>query len=229
MAGVRDTALRAAERVARWRDAPAVHPTGVLCSGTLHVAGRGDRPWGEHWLDRHASYPAIVRWSHALGTPGRLPDALGLAVRVEDAGGPDRPLDLLFTSSGAGRLGRHVPLLRPDALTGPYSTLLAYRTGECERVLAAFPMLDPPHTPRPTLWQELACRPVVFRLCAAAGDEPWRPFASLTLEAVHPAPAQTTVSYDPVTHSLPGLRPAGRLNRLRDAAYAGSRRGRGAA
>ncbi|WP_337662434.1 phosphodiesterase [Streptomyces sp. GESEQ-13] len=227
--GVREAAHRAAERVARWRDAPAVHPTGVLCSGTLHVAGHGERPWGVDWLDRHASYAAIVRWSQALGTPGRLPDALGLAVRVEDAGGPDRPLDLLFTSSGTGRLGRHVPLLRPDALTGAYSTLLTYRTGECRRVLAAFPLLDPPHTPRPTLWQELACRPVLFRLCAAAGDELWRPFASLTLEALHPARAQTTVSYDPVAHSLPGLRPAGRLNRLRDAAYAGSRRGRGAA
>lgn len=227
MAGVRETARRAAESVARWRDAPAVHPTGVLCSGTLHVAGR-DAAWGVPWLDRHASYPAIVRWSHALGTPRRLPDALGLAVRVEHADGPERPLDLLFTSSGTGRLGRHVPLLRPDALTGAYSTLLTYRTGERERVLAAFPVLDPPYTPRPALWQELACRPVRFRLCAAASGEPWRPFASLTLEAVHPAPAETTVSYDPVAHSLPGLCPAGRLNRLRDAAYAGSRRGRGA-
>ncbi|MFC8837273.1 hypothetical protein ACWDLL_01985 [Streptomyces griseoincarnatus] len=46
---------------------------------------------------------------------------------------------------------------------------------------------------------------------------------------MHPAPAGATVSYDPVANSLPGLRPAGRLNRLRDAAYAGSRRGRGAA
>ncbi|MGA5704948.1 phosphodiesterase [Streptomyces cellulosae] len=186
---MRETAHRAAERVARWRDAPAVHPTGVLCSGTLHVAGRGERPWGVDWLDRHASYPAIVRWSHALGTSGRLPDALGLAVRVEDADGPDRPLDLLFTSSGTGPLGRHVPLLRPDALTGAYSTLLTYRTGECRRVLAAFPLLDPPHTPRPTLWQELACRPVLFRLCAAAGDETWRPRAGRSGRCPGPGPA----------------------------------------
>ncbi|MEU2995219.1 hypothetical protein AB0N20_08170 [Streptomyces griseoincarnatus] len=43
MSRVRDTAYRAAERVARWREAPAVHPTGVLCSCTLHVVGRGER------------------------------------------------------------------------------------------------------------------------------------------------------------------------------------------
>ncbi|MEW1683136.1 phosphodiesterase [Streptomyces sp. NPDC093594] len=228
MGTVHDTAHRAAERVARWRGAPAVHSTGVLCSGTLHVSGRGDAVWGVPWLDRHASYPATVRWSRALGTPRRLPDALGLAVRVEDAGGPGRPLDLLFTSSGAGRLGRHLPLLRPDALTGAYSTLLPYRTGGCERVLAAFPVHGPPHTPQPTLWRELARRPVRFRLCAAAPGEPWRPFASLILDAVYAAPGDTTLSYDPNAHSLPGLHPAGRLNRLRDAAYAGSRQGRGA-
>ncbi|GAA5211276.1 phosphodiesterase [Streptomyces thinghirensis] len=223
------TAHRVADRLARWRSAPALHPHGVLCSGTLTVTGSADAGWGVPWLDRPGAYRVTVRWSRALGLPRRLPDGLGLAVRVEDADGPDSPLDLLFTSSRPGRFGRHLPLLRPDALTGPYSTLLSYRLGERERVLAAFPVPGPGGTADdtlPTLWQEIARRPVRFDLRAAAPGEPWRTFASLSLEAVHPAAATSTVSYDPYAHSLPGLHPTGRLRRLRDAAYAGSRHGR---
>lgn len=222
---------RAADRLARLRAAPALHPHGVLCSGTLDVSGRTGAEWGVPWLDRPRSCAATVRWSRALGLPRRLPDALGLAVRVTDADDSGDELDLLFTSSGAGRFGRHLPLPRPDALSGPYSTLLSYRVGDRERVLAAFPVPDPsgpPEATLPTLWQELARRPVRFDLRAAASDEPWRTFASLSLEEVHAASAATTLSYDPYTHSLPGLRPTRRLSRLRDAAYAGSRHGRGA-
>ncbi|MCF2436586.1 hypothetical protein LV779_29625, partial [Streptomyces thinghirensis] len=59
-----------------------------------------------------------------------------------------------------------------------------------------------------------------------APGEPWRTFASLSLEAVHPLRPPAPVSYDPYAHSLAGLHPTGRLRRLRDAAYAGSRHGR---
>ncbi|MFE0788824.1 phosphodiesterase [Streptomyces mutabilis] len=218
-----------AARLARWRSAPALHPHGVLCTGTLTVAGCTGTGWGVPWLDRPGSYRATVRWSRALGLPRRLPDGLGLAVRVEDADGPDSTLDLLFTSSRPGRFGRHLPLLRPDALKGPYSTLLSYRVGDRERVLAAFPMHGSdarPDDARPALWQELAHRPVRFELRAAAPDEPWRTFAGLSLETMRAAAASRTVSYDPYAHNLPGLHPTERLRRLRDAAYIGSRHGR---
>jgi hypothetical protein len=222
-------AHQVAERLARWRSAPALHPHGVLCKGTLTVAARAGTGWGVPWLDRPGSYRATVRWSRALGLPRGLPDGLGLAVRVEDADGPGSTLDLLFTSSRPGRFGRHLPVLRPDALAGPYSTLLSYRVGDRERVLAAFPVHAPgahPGDVRPTLWQELARRPVRFALRAAASDEPWRTFATLSLEDVRTAPASRTVSYDPYAHHLTGLHPTGRLRRLRAAAYTGSRHGR---
>ncbi|MFE0807887.1 phosphodiesterase [Streptomyces sp. NPDC058794] len=217
-----------ARRLARLRSAPALHPHGVLCTGTLTVADAGTG-WGVPWLDGPGSYPVTVRWSRALGLPRWLPDGLGLAVRVEGADGPGSTLDLLFTSSRPGRFGRHLPLPRPDALKGPYSTLLSYRVGDRERVLAAFPVHDPDarrEDVRPTLWQELADRPVRFALRAAAPDEPWRTFATLSLEAAHTAPPASTVSYDPYAHNLPRLHPTERLRGLRDAAYTGSRHGR---
>ncbi|MGV9883869.1 phosphodiesterase [Streptomyces sp. NPDC003006] len=222
-------AQRIAGRVARRRSAPALHPHGVLCSGTLDVPGTTDGKWAVPWLDRPGSYDVTVRWSRALGLPGRLPDGLGLAVRVTDPDGPGTALDLLFTSSGSGRLGRHLPLPRRRALAGPYSALLSYRVGDRPRVLAAFPVpatAGPTGNSLPTLRQTVARRPVHFDLRAAAADEPWRTFATLTLEAAHDTAARDTVSYDPYARSLPRLHPTARFRGLRTAAYAGSRHGR---
>ncbi|MEU0336724.1 phosphodiesterase [Streptomyces sp. NPDC006193] len=218
-----------AGRVARLRAAPALHPRGVMCAGTLEVPGTDGGWWRAPWLDRPGSYEATVRWSRALGLPAPLPDGLGLAVRVHDADGPGSALDLLFTSSRAGRLGRHLPLLRPHALAGPYSTLVSYRAGDRARVLAAFPVPGghgPVGASLPALRQALARAPLRFDLRAAAADEPWRTFATLVLTPGPPAPESGTVSYDPYAHSVPGLRPTARLSGLREAAYSGSRRGR---
>ncbi|MET7686745.1 hypothetical protein ABZT06_01905 [Streptomyces sp. NPDC005483] len=56
------------------------------------------------WLDAPRRYGATVRLSRAAGLPRRQPDGLGLAVRVEQADGPDDALDLLLTSCGRGRV-----------------------------------------------------------------------------------------------------------------------------
>ncbi|MET9800885.1 phosphodiesterase [Streptomyces sp. NPDC006368] len=224
-------AYHVAHRLARRRSAPALHPQGLTCGGTLEVPGSPDRRWGAGWLDRPGSYEVTVRWSRALGLPGRLPDGLGLALRVPDAGGPGAALDLLLTSSRPGRLGRHLPLLRRDALAGPYSSLLSYRAGDRERVVAAFPVRGAHgRVPGglPALRQALEREPVRFHLCTAAADEPWRAVATLTIGPPGPAPEHSTVSYDPYVHRLPDFHPTARLSRLRAAAYSGSRRGRAA-
>ncbi|MEU9981551.1 phosphodiesterase [Streptomyces sp. NPDC050856] len=218
-----------ARRIARRRSAPALHPSGLNCAGVLDVPGSDNGRWGGGWLDRPGLYDVAVRWSRAAGLPGGLPDGLGLALRVADAGGPGAPLDLLLTSSGAGRLGRHLPLPRRDAIGGPYSTLVSYRAGDRERVLAAFPVR---HGPRrvpgglPALREALGRAPVSFDLRAAAPGEPWRSFATLTVRAPGDAPPTSSPGYDPYAHSVPGLRPTARLRDLRIAAYSGSRHGR---
>lgn len=219
-----------ARRTARLRSARALHPQGVVCAGELAVLGAaGGGRWGVPWLDRPAAYDVTVRWSRGLGLPWGLPDGVGLALRVTEPDGPGTVLDLLLTSSLAGRYGRHVPLPRFRALSGPYSTLVSYRTGDRERVLAAFPARDAHRAvgvSLPALRRALARAPVRFTLCAAAPDEPWTPFATLVLDPALPAPAGPGPAYDPYAHHLPDFRPTARLSALRDAAYSGSRRGR---
>ncbi|MGW7056143.1 phosphodiesterase [Streptomyces sp. NPDC054887] len=216
--------------VARWvaerRRGPALHPHGVVCGGTLEVHAP-EQPWGEPWLDRAGRYDVLVRWSRAAGLPGRLPDGLGLAVRVVDAGGPGRPLDLLFTTSGGGRWTRHLPLPRRRALAGPYSTLLAYRLGHRRRVLLAVPVAGSPAVRGDpgSLRAALRRAPLSFELRAARSGEPAAHIASLTI--LHETPRATGgLAYDPYLHHLPKLHPTSRLSGLRKAAYRGSRTGR---
>ncbi|GAA3398737.1 phosphodiesterase [Streptomyces roseoviridis] len=220
------------ERTAARRSAPALHPHGVTAPATLRIRPREGPVWGVPWLDRDGSHPVRMRWSRALGLPGNLPDALGIALRVPDAGGPGLPLDLLFTSSGSGPRSRHLPLPRRDALAGPYSSLLSYRVGARTLLLTLWPGEERTGLPAGLegLRRSLAEGPVVLTLCASVPGRPaLRPLGTLTTGAPQAPVPQETEAYDPYRHRLPDLRPTARLSRLREAAYAASRAGRGAA
>ncbi|MDQ0585449.1 hypothetical protein [Streptomyces rishiriensis] len=161
--------------------------------------------------------------------PGRLPDALGLAVRVEQAADPGRPVDLLLTSSGRGRVTRHLPRARADALGGPYSSLLPYRVGGSHGVLAAFPRRTrqaPVHGDPKSLSEALATGGLVFDLCAETSSRSWRPFAVLTVGTPLPVPRNESLDFDIYAHSARGFHPGGALATIRRAAYRGSRAGR---
>ncbi|MFE9680683.1 phosphodiesterase [Streptomyces sp. NPDC006285] len=215
--------------LARLRRAPALHPHGLTCAAGLEVVGAGGEPWGVPWLDTPGRYAATVRLSRAAGLPGQLPDGLGLAVRVEEAAGPGRPLDLLLTSSGRGRAARHVPQPRADALGGPYSSLLRYRVGGRHRTLAAFPRRTRQGRVRgdlPGLRAALDTGPLVFDLCAETSGGAWRAFAVLTVGGALPVEQEKSPGFDIYAHSVPGFRPGSALEATRRAAYRGSRAGR---
>ncbi|MFF4171644.1 phosphodiesterase [Streptomyces sp. NPDC001744] len=214
-------AFRAARAVARRRGArPALHPRGVMLAGSLVVPDHRFH-WGVPWLDEPGSYRVTARWSRGAGLPSPLPDGLGLALRVEDAGGPDRPLELLLTSSGSGRLARHLPVPRTSVTSGPYSTLLSYVVGGGLGVVAAFPLPGPAGTPGRRA--AVGSRPLAFRL-GFGTDAGWWPLARLFL--LHEETAPGPYAFDPYENFLPGFRPVDRLRSLRVAAYAGSRAGR---
>ncbi|WP_411077769.1 phosphodiesterase [Streptomyces sp. cmx-10-25] len=220
-------AFRTARAAARRRgDRPALHPRGTALAGRLTTSGHQE-PWGVPWLDASGAATVTARWSRGAGLPHPLPDGLGLALRVEDAGGPGRPLDLLLTTGGRGRWTRHVPFPRTSATAGPYSSLLSYVVGGRRGVLAAFPVPGSPRIPADpaTVGAAAAGRPVVFQLCFGAGGT-WRPLARLTLHGEAPPATREAGPFDPYLNSLPGFHPVDRLRSLRLAAYAGSRAGR---
>ena len=200
--------LRAATAIiaARPADKP-LHPRGTVGQGTLHRFGDGHRT-DAAWLDQAGIDDVLVRQSRAVGLPVPFPDIFGLAIRVPTEGG--RHVDLLFASTGLGRLTRFTLTFARSPHRRPMTTLLPYRAPAGTVLLSA-----------------------VFRsetkvdLAWAVGSGTWNPFAELVLDR-GPAEemADLLVSFDPVRNAPPGLQTYDWVRRLREPAYRTARRSR---
>jgi hypothetical protein len=207
-------------QVSRLRRARSLHPKGAAFAGTLHVAGLREAT-GSPFLDHAAEYRALVRFSRGAGLPEPLPDVLGIAIRAQDADGPGRHRDLLFSSAAAPPILRR--LLTPAVRFGrrTCTTILPYRTPQGLLLLAAA-MEDGPALGG---LRAAAGPPPAVHLLAAPPRGPWRQFG--TFVSAHPLDDRdgAALAFDP-WHAGPDLQPAGFLNALRRPAYAGSRDGR---
>ena len=205
--------------VARVRRARALHPRGTVLTATLR---RLPHPRTRiAWLDATDDQAVTVRLSRSAGLPAPIPDVLGLAIAVPLADGQRG--DLLLSSAGRAPLVRHLLLPRLDALGSTYTCLVPYTSDNGRVMLAALP--DDGSG---------------LRLAYASPMGPWQPFARLMLEepagGVDTPPGAVSrasggrddpaLELDPVLHPLPGLRLPDALARLREPAYARSRRRR---
>jgi hypothetical protein len=173
-----------------------LHPNGLVVSGRLHRQG-SDPATGVPWLDKPGEDEVVVRLSRAVGLPTALPDIHGLAMRVLLG---DRRGDLLFASTGWGRLGRFLLTFGRRPETRPLTTLLPYRTAVGAVVLGA--RSDGPGR------YELSWAPYAGR---------WRRFA--TLELADEPPADQEISFDPVLNQVAGLQQYPAVVRLRAPSY----------
>ncbi|GAA2882910.1 hypothetical protein [Streptomyces mexicanus] len=152
------------------------------------------------------------------GPPGGWPDGYGPALRVDAADGPGTPLDLLLTSSGSGRLSRHLPLLRANPRRGVHSTLTSHRLPSGTRVLLAAPAAGGPTD----TWHG---RRLPLTLGLYAAGRTCAPQLPGTIRLTEQAD-DDDCSFDP--YRLPHIHPTRRLAHVRARAYAGSREGRDA-
>lgn len=184
------------------------HPQGAAYAARFTaVAGHGGDA-AEIFVDGFA-HDALVRLSRGLGLRPRLPDVFGLALRLPDVYGAGAHQDFLLASSGEGVAGRR--LLRPTfgARTGMYSSLLPYEAAGRRVLVGARPARDAAD---------------VFDLLVAPPRGRWRVAARLTLGSLLDDALARELRFDP-WNSGGGLVPAGVVNRMRGAAYRGSRRG----
>ncbi len=186
------------------RHAPKpLHPRGRTTHATVTRFGSPELS-GVPWIDEKGTGPAVVRHSGAVGFPLGSPDIRGLAVRVHDG---DIQGDLLFATTGLGRLNRFI-LTGSTRIDGrPYTTLLPYR-GPSGPVLLG---LEPKS-------------PISMDLLWAHGSGKWHVFGSLQLTDPYDGPA---ISFDPMLKTLPGLIPYPWVRALRAPAYRVARRHRG--
>ncbi len=199
--------LRAATGVVAARPAAKpLHPRGSVVRGTLRRFG-AEESSGAAWLDDAGDDQVLVRRSRAVGLPSPVPDVFGLALRIPTGGGDHG--DLLFASTGLGRLTRFTLTAAWTPYGRPLTTLLPYRTPAGPMVLSA-----------------------AFRdertvaLAWAVGPGSWHPFAELSLDEEPVDEPDAAVSFDPVRNVLPGLEIYPWVRRLREPSYSTARHSR---
>lgn len=200
--------LRGATRIMAARPAAKpLHPRGSVVAGTLHRFGAEDAT-GSAWLDQAGDDRVLVRQSRAVGLPAPAPDIFGLAIRVPIEGG--RHGDLLFASTGLGRLTRFTLTPARSPYARPMTTLLPYRTPAGAVLLSA-------------VFHDETKVALAWAIRSGA----WHPFAELSLDKDPVDEADMLLSFDPARNVLPGLETYDWVRRLREPAYAtarGSRR-----
>ena len=194
-------------RLSSGRGRRIFHPRGTAYAARFSAAPDG---LGAAIFAIGFEHQALVRLSRGLGIRPPLPDVFGLAVRLPDAYGPGAHQDFLLASSGDGALGRRLlrPALAPGA--GLYSSLLPYEIGGQRLLVGA---------------RATASRPTTaFELLVASPGGTWRPVGRLTLGQRLDDSVARALRFDP-WNSGGGIIPVGLINRLRAAAYRGSRHG----
>jgi hypothetical protein len=180
-----------------------LHPRGVVLRARIYRHGSAV-PTGVPWLDEPGEDDVVVRLSRAVGLPARLPDIHGLAIRV---GSEDATADILFASTGWGRVSRFVLTASRDPRGRPLTTLLPYRTDTGAVLLGA---------------RSVGAETYELSWAHRAGD--WHIFAVLRLSTEHAA--DQLISFDPVRHQVNGLHQYPSVVRLREPSYARARRSR---
>jgi hypothetical protein len=210
-ARVAGLALAAALGLAAWvTGRKPLHAVGSTWGADLRI----DSPVPEldvPLLAERGVHPCTVRVSRALSTQPGCWDIGGLAMRIPGAGSSGRPADLLFATTGLGRVSRYV--LRPVrwATGRSLTTLLPTRAGERSVALLATPAL-----PRD---DEATSRE--YELGVSLDRSPWQVVGLLQLHVEH---ADAGARFDPIVNQLAGTRPPGWVVAVREPAYRWSRR-----
>jgi hypothetical protein len=188
--------------VAVVRRTKPLHPAGRVGNGTLRIT-RTLPDLGVPLLTVEGTHPCTVRWSRSVGLPAPLPDVEGLALRLEDTGS-----DLLFASTGTGRLSRFVLALRAPGRHGAQSTLLPVATDSGSLLFKVEPAdaADPPSR---------------YDLAVAHSGSEWEVVGSLEVAWGPDRPTR----FDPVENPLPGTAQYPLVRTLREPAYFLARRG----
>lgn len=207
--------------VAAVRGDRALHPLGLAHEATLQVTVSTSRLPSVEVLQDDGPRRVLVRISRGAGLPAPLPDALGTAIRWPDRYGPGQHQDLLLTSSADLPLLNHVPVPRMGMSGAQFSSILPYDLAG-RRLLFGARISS---APRELASMQGSWRGLRIELMLGTRFGRFRPIGELEVGAPLSARVDSELHFDP-WNTAPDVRPTGWWNRVRAAAYDGSRRGR---
>jgi hypothetical protein len=202
------------------------HPDGVLAEGSIErlAPANGGLPI--------PSADVVARVSKAIGTPGALPDIIGLALRLSPQADKAAPWDILLASAGSGVLGRTVGLRPVTSWTGQTLTSLMplrYRGDNWWLRARVTTKINGSGVSLDSIRNQLENGEIEFALDQARGRSDFRQLGRVTLTKILVPPQGQDISFDPVLHTAPGVQLyPGWLAGLRGRAYDRSREGRDA-
>ncbi len=200
------------------------HPDGVLAEGSI-----------ERLAPAHIGLPVpsgsvVARVSKAAGTPGALPDVIGLALRIVPQADPNTDWDILLASAGSGVLGRAIGLRPVTSWTGHTMTSLVplrYRDINWWLRARIATKIDGAGVSLAGIRDQLDRGEIEVELDQARGASHFCPLARATLTKALTPQVGDDVSFDPVRHTAQGVELYPRwLADLRARAYDRSRQGR---
>ncbi|WP_458781348.1 SRPBCC family protein [Arthrobacter sp. D3-16] len=194
-----------------------IHPKGIGLSGELARTGTRGEPSGLDWLDAPGIDAVAARFSRSAGLPERLPDVLGLALRVTPSrsGASGKANDgvagdVLFSSTGWKLPGRFLLQPRLDVSSATFTTLMPYRGRQGPVLLGLRTISLPEGSVTGGEW--------VLGLYWAKPAGPWRQCGELWLRA-SPEPADTPLRFNPLENQPPGTQTYDWTRRLRERSY----------
>lgn len=209
--------------LSRLRGHRVFHPYGEAFAADVVFERSADR-WLPDVLARPRRHDAVVRFSRAVGLPDRLPDLLGMSIKIPGLYGEGYDQDWLLVTSGADPVSRHLLIPALDVLGRPYSTVLPYRRPSGLVTFGASAAETPSARSIDRLRDLVESSGVTFDFTIApeGADHVRIGHVNLRADAVTSGQA---LRFNPWNTSSE-LRPAGALNELRRDTYVASQRSR---
>lgn len=153
--------------------------------------------------------PSVVaRVSKAAGTPGALPDVIGLALRIVPQVDSTTDWDMLLASAGSGLLGRTIGLRPATSWTGQTMTSLMplhYRGINWWLRARITTKIDGVAVSLARVRNQLDRGEIEVELDQAHGTSNFCPLARAMLTKVFTPQIGDDVSFDPVLHTAQGV------------------------
>ncbi|BBY07456.1 phosphodiesterase [Mycobacterium noviomagense] len=200
------------------------HPVGVLAGGSLERLAPPDQGLPIRSCD------VVARISKGAGTPGALPDIIGLAWKMPPTVFPPNGWDVLLASAGAGRLAR-IALHPVTSWSASMSSLmpLCYEQRYWWIRAQLSSKIGEPGVSLESIRKHIDQGGIEFNIEQACGTGRFEPLAVLSVNRLLPDDESHDVLFDPTINAPPDVTLApGWLTSLRRRAYDRSREGRDA-